>query len=158
MAFQLLLNLFLAFVWMLIKSKYDFGAFFAGYFFGLLTMYLFRRFFNTRLYLHRVYAVFYLLLLFIKELVLANFAVLKVVLQPKLDFKPGIFAYPTVLTKDWEITVLANLITLTPGTLVVDVSMDNKILYVHAVDVPNADEAIFAIRNTFEKAILEVSR
>ncbi len=72
--------------------------------------------------------------------------------------RPGIFAYPTVLKKDWEITVLSNLITLTPGTLVVDVSPDNKILYIHAIDIEDAEETIDSIRNSFEKAIMEVSR
>jgi multicomponent Na+:H+ antiporter subunit E len=81
-----------------------------------------------------------------------------VILKPKLDIKPGIFAYPTELKQDWEITVLANLITLTPGTLVVDVSPDNKILYVHAMDIDDAEDSIKGIRDTFEKSIMEVSR
>lgn len=80
------------------------------------------------------------------------------VLRPKLDIRPGIFAMETKLTSDWEITLLANLITLTPGTLVVDVSPDNKTLYVHAVDIEDAEEAIEDIRGSFEKAIMEVSR
>jgi multicomponent Na+:H+ antiporter subunit E len=54
--------------------------------------------------------------------------------------------------------VLSNLITLTPGTLVVDVSPDNKILYIHAIDIDDAKETIDSIKNTFEKAIMEVSR
>ena len=54
--------------------------------------------------------------------------------------------------------MLSNLITLTPGTLVVDVSPDNKVLYIHAIDIEDAEETIDSIRNSFEKAILEVSR
>lgn len=158
MAFQILLNFLLAFTWMFIKVSFDQVTFFVGYFFGLLIIFAFRRFFSSRFYLHRVNAVIALLLIFIKELVLSNIAVLKVVLKPKLDMKPGIFALPTVLEKDWEITVLANLITLTPGTLVVDISPDNKILYVHAMDIDDVDDAINSIKNTFEKAIMEVSR
>jgi multicomponent Na+:H+ antiporter subunit E len=50
------------------------------------------------------------------------------------------------------------LITLTPGTLVVDISDDNKTLYIHALHMPEADDAVASIRNSFEKAILEVSR
>lgn len=158
MAFQLLLNFLLAFLWMFFTMSYEPIAFFKGYFFGLVIIFVFRRFFHTRFYLYRVLAVIKLLLIFIRELILSNLSVLKLVLKPKLDLKPGIFAYPTVLEKDWEITVLANLITLTPGTLVVDVSPDNKLLYIHAVDIDDADEAIDSIKNTFEKAIMEVSR
>lgn len=158
MAFQILLNFILAFVWMFLKTSYSPASFFVGYFFGLLIIYMFRRFFTSRFYLLRVVAVVNLIYIFTKELILANIAVLKVILKPKLDIKPGIFAYPTELKQDWEITVLANLITLTPGTLVVDVSPDNKVLYVHAMDISDAAEDIQGIKNTFEKAIMEVSR
>jgi multicomponent Na+:H+ antiporter subunit E len=158
MAFQILLNFILAFVWMFLKTSYSPASFFVGYFFGLLIIYMFRRFFTSRFYLLRVVAVVNLIYIFTRELILANIAVLKVILKPKLDIKPGIFAYPTELKQDWEITVLANLITLTPGTLVVDVSADNKVLYVHAMDISDAYEDIQGIKNTFEKAIMEVSR
>ncbi|MGX6444184.1 Na+/H+ antiporter subunit E [Neobacillus sp. K501] len=158
MSFQILLNVFLAFIWMFLKNDYSSSTFFVGYLLGLLIMILYRRFFKERLYLTRVIAVISLILLFLKELVLSNISVLKHVLKPKLDMRPGIFALETELTKDWEITILANLITLTPGTLVVDVSLDNKILYIHAMDVPEKHEAIDSIKNSFEKAIMEVSK
>ncbi|RSD27541.1 Na+/H+ antiporter subunit E [Mesobacillus subterraneus] len=158
MAFQILLNFILAFVWMFLKTSYSPASFFVGYLLGLLIIYMFRRFFHTRFYLLRVVAVLNLLYIFLRELLLSNIAVLKVILRPKLNIRPAIFALPTELKEDWEITVLANLITLTPGTLVIDVSPDNKILYVHAMDVSDIDEAIQGIKNTFEKAIMEVSR
>ncbi|WP_449621647.1 Na+/H+ antiporter subunit E [Robertmurraya sp. Marseille-Q9965] len=158
MAFQILLNVFLAFLWMFIKVSYDLSSFIKGYIFGLIILFVFRRFFNSRFYVGRVIAVIKLLFIFLRELVLSNISVLKVVLKPKLDMRPGIFAYETVLTKDWEITVLSNLITLTPGTLVVDVSDDNKTLYIHAMDIADVDEAITSIKESFEKAILEVSK
>ncbi|MBT2659432.1 MULTISPECIES: Na+/H+ antiporter subunit E [Bacillaceae] len=158
MAFQILLNFILAFVWMFLKTSYSPASFFVGYFFGLLIIYIFRRFFTSRFYLLRVVAVLNLIYIFTLELILSNISVLKAVLRPKLNIKPGIFAFPTELKEDWEITMLANLITLTPGTLVVDVSPDNRILYVHAMDISDADEAIQSIKNTFEKAIMEVSR
>ncbi|TKC15473.1 Na+/H+ antiporter subunit E [Robertmurraya kyonggiensis] len=158
MAFQILLNVFLAFLWMFIKVSYDLSSFIKGYFFGLIIMFVFRRFFRSRFYVGKVIAVIKLLFIFLRELVLSNISVLKVVLKPKLDMRPGIFAYETILKKDWEITVLSNLITLTPGTLVVDVSDDNKTLYIHAMDIADVDEAITSIKESFEKAILEVSK
>lgn len=80
------------------------------------------------------------------------------VLKPKLELQPMIFAMPTVLEKDWEITLLSSLITLTPGTIVVHVSDDQRTLYVHAIDVDDVEEAISSIKQSFEKAILEVGR
>jgi multicomponent Na+:H+ antiporter subunit E len=158
MAFQILLNVFLAWIWMFLKVSNDTVDFFVGYFFGLLIIFSFRRFFQSRFYIYRVIAVFRLSLIFIKELILSNIAVLRVILKPRLDIRPGIFSLTTELTRDWEITILANLITLTPGTLVVDISPDNKVLYIHAMDIDDVEEAIKSIKNTFERAIMEVSR
>ncbi|WP_108670689.1 Na+/H+ antiporter subunit E [Peribacillus acanthi] len=158
MAFQILLNFFLALVWMFLKTTYDTKTFLVGYLLGLIIIYGMRRFFGSRFYLYRVWAVIVLILIFIKELLLSNLSVLSVILKPKLDIKPGIFALPTELKQDWEITILANLITLTPGTLVIDVSYDNKILYIHAMDIQDVEDSIQSIKNTFEKAIMEVSR
>lgn len=158
MAFQILLNLFLAFIWMFLKDAYDPVTFFVGYFFGLLILFTFKRFLKHRFYFYRVLAIIKLFFIFMRELILSNIAVLKIVLKPKLDMKPGIFAMTTNLEKSWEITTLANLITLTPGTLVVSISDDNKTLYIHAMNIDDVDESIASIKNTFEKAIAEVSR
>lgn len=158
MALQILLNIFIAFTWMFLTNSYDFASFFGGFLIGLFMILVLRRFFNHRFYLWNVYAVIKLLLLFIKELILSNLEILKIIIKPKLDVRPGIFALPIDVKKDWEITVLANLITLTPGTLVIDVSDDRKLLYVHAMDITDVDEAINSIKNSFEKAIKEVSR
>ncbi|MCM3239566.1 Na+/H+ antiporter subunit E [Heyndrickxia oleronia] len=158
MAFQILLNFILAFLWMFLQNSMDASTFLIGYLLGLLILFGMRRFFSSRFYLLRVVAVINLLLIFIKELILANLAVLKVILKPKLDIQPGIFALPTKLTSDWELTILSNLITLTPGTFVIDISKDKKIIYIHAIDIPDVEEVIESIKNSFEKAIMEVSR
>lgn len=158
MAIQILLNIVLAFLWMFIKGSYDHISFLKGYLFGILIIYVLRRYFNSRFYLVKIWAFIKLTLIFLWELIKSNIAIVKIVLKPKLDMRPGIFALETDLTKDWEITLLSSLITLTPGTLVIDVSDDNKILYVHAMDIGDVEEEIGGIKNTFEKAIMEVSR
>ncbi|KAB7667121.1 Na+/H+ antiporter subunit E [Bacillus sp. B1-b2] len=157
MAFQLLLNFLISFIWMFLKSSFAPDTFLIGYIIGLLLIFVTRRFFPTKFYLIQLLAILKLLWIFIKELIIANVAVLKIILQPKLAVTPGIFAMKTVLTKDWEITVLCNLITLTPGTLVLDISEDNSTLYIHAMDISDKEATITSIRNSFEKAILEVS-
>lgn len=158
MAFQILLNFLLAITWMFFESSMELSTFIVGYLLGAFVIFFMRRFFSSRFYVYRLFSIIELILIFLRELLLSNLAVLKVVLSPKLDIQPGIFAMETRLTSDWEVTLLANLITLTPGTLVVDLSPDNKILYVHAMDIEDAEEAIEDIRNSFEKAIMEVSR
>lgn len=158
MAFQILLNLVLAFVWMFLSSNYTANAFIIGFMLGLLFLLAVRKMLPGRFYFASVWSIIKLAILFLKELVLANIAVLKVVLKPKLDLEPAFFKYETSLTKEWEITLLSSLITLTPGTVVVHLSDDNKTLFIHAIDVDDIDETIESIRNSFEKAILEVSK
>ncbi|MCW8280560.1 MULTISPECIES: Na+/H+ antiporter subunit E [Agrobacterium] len=103
----------------------------------------------------RLGRVLSLVLLFFKELALSAWKVAVMVTRPKLDVQPGIFAYPLTVTTDFEITLLANLITLTPGTLSVDVSPDRKMLYVHAIDCSDIETAKNDIKNGFEKKIME---
>ncbi|WP_395773077.1 Na+/H+ antiporter subunit E [Agrobacterium pusense] len=103
----------------------------------------------------RLGRVLSLVLLFFKELALSAWKVAVMVTRPKLDVQPGIFAYPLTVTTDFEITLLANLITLTPGTLSVDVSPDRKMLYVHAIDCSDIEAAKNDIKNGFEKKIME---
>lgn len=156
MAFQILLNFSIAIVWMFLNTSFTAQTFMIGYLIGLLTIFIMRRYFKEKFYLSRVWAVVKLGLIFIKELTLSNIAVLRIVLQPKMDIEPSIFAFPTDLQHNWEITLLSNLITLTPGTLVVHVSDDQRTLYIHAIDVDDVTEEIESIKNTFEKAIKEV--
>ena len=158
MALQILLNFSLAFLWMFLSSNFTASGFIIGYILGLISLLLMRRSFKERLYIGMILALVKLVFLFLKELVLANVAVLKVVLKPKLDMQPAFFKYETRLTQEWEITLLSSLITLTPGTVVVHVSDDNKFLFIHAIDAGDVDETIASIRDSFEKAILEVSR
>lgn len=158
MAFQILLNVSLAFLWMFLSGRLNPNGFFIGFLLGALAILMMRRFFKERLYLGRIWSVVKLTILFLKELVLANIAVLKVVIRPKLDMHPAFFKYETALTEEWELTLLSSLITLTPGTVVVHISDDNKYLYIHAIDAKDVDETIDSIRNSFERAIMEVSR
>ncbi|SDN98739.1 multisubunit sodium/proton antiporter, MrpE subunit [Psychrobacillus sp. OK028] len=158
MAFQILLNVLIAFTWMFLSVSFKPTTFIVGYILGLLMLFMLRKSLSTRFYMDRLWAVIKLGTLFIKELVLSNISVLKLILKPTMPIRPAIFAMPTVLEQDWEITLLSSLITLTPGTIVIDISDDNKTLYIHSIDFEDIDEAIESIRNTFEKAILEVSR
>lgn len=157
MAFQILLNVIIGVVWMLLSTSIAPRTFMIGYLIGALLIFLMRRYFTAKFYLGWVWASIKLMLIFLKELALANWDVLRIVLQPKkLSIKPVIFEFPVELEHDWEITLLSALITLTPGTLVVHVSDDQRKLYIHAIDENDVDGAIASIKNSFEKAIKEV--
>jgi multicomponent Na+:H+ antiporter subunit E len=69
---------------------------------------------------------------------------------------PAIIAVPLDVKTDMEITLLANVITLTPGTLSLDVSNDKKVLYVHAAYVEDREEFVQDLKNGFEKKLMEI--
>lgn len=75
---------------------------------------------------------------FIWKLILANFDVARRVLSPKIPLNPGIVKVPTALKGDFGKLTLANSITLTPGTLSIDIEDDY--LYIHTVDVKGTSE------------------
>lgn len=158
MALQILLNFFLAFVWMFMTVSFSPAGFAIGFLVGLGIIIIMRRFFSYRLYTSRAWAVIKLFLLFLKELFLSSIQVLRIVIKPNMNLKPAIFELETKLEEDWEITLLSALITLTPGTLVIGISDDQKKLYIHALDFEDIDDAVSSIKDTFERAILEVSR
>ncbi|MBB6454354.1 multicomponent Na+:H+ antiporter subunit E [Salirhabdus euzebyi] len=158
MALQIVFNLIIALIWMFLKESYNFASFFSGYIIGLLLLFALQRFIPDAFYMKRVIKVVRLFLLFIKELILSNLSIVKLVYKPKLDIHPGIFALPTELKSNWEITLLANLITLTPGTLSVVVSDDHNYIYIHAMNAPDIEKEIKSIKETFERAIMEVTR
>lgn len=158
MGSQFILNLVIAFVWMFLSNDISPLQFVFGYAAGGLIVWGLRRLWPGDFYLIRLWAVLKLLALFIRELFASSIAVVRHILRPKLAIRPGIFAYPTSLKSDWEVTLLSCLICLTPGTLTLDVSPDKGTLYIHAMDIGDVDELVHQIRTTFEKAILEVTR
>jgi multicomponent Na+:H+ antiporter subunit E len=97
-------------------------------------------------------------LFFLWELVKANLAVTATVLAPRRNLRPGIVAVPLEARTDGEITLLANLITLTPGSLTLDVSTDRRVLYVHTLHLDDADGLRRDIKEGFERRLLEVTR
>jgi multicomponent Na+:H+ antiporter subunit E len=99
-----------------------------------------------------------LILLFVKELLLSALRVAWLAVQPRIAIRPAIVAYPLTVATDAQITLLANLITLTPGTLSVDVSDDRKWLYIHAIDIESKEALIGSIAAGFETRILQVTR
>ena len=80
------------------------------------------------------------------------------VVMPNLNIKPGIFTYETRLQGDWEITALALLLTLTPGSVVMEVSEEGNVFYIHAMDVEETKEQVIRSIGRFERAIMEVTR
>jgi multicomponent Na+:H+ antiporter subunit E len=119
---------------------------------GLLALWLLRDPQDRRPQL-RIGVSIRLALLFVVELFKSAWRVARIAVRRDLALKPAVIAYPLGLTSDAEITLLANLITLTPGTLSVDVSDDRRTLFIHCVDVDDVDAVVADIRDGFEATI-----
>ncbi|MFD1746588.1 Na+/H+ antiporter subunit E [Rhizobium helianthi] len=156
MAFTL--NTLFAIVWVAISGSATFINFLFGFVLSALALGLIREQAHGVSYLRRLRLIASLTLLFFKELALSAWKVAVLVTRPKMELKPGIFAYPLTVQRDFEITLLANMITLTPGTLSVDVSEDRRFLYVHALDCADPEAAKRDIATGFEAKIMEVFR
>ena len=108
--------------------------------------------------MRKLYFLAKLALSFLWELLLSNLTVAKTVLSPSLTIRAGIVAYDTELSSDYSIVSLANMITLTPGTLTLDVSDDRDTLYIHTLNIKDPRETVDTIRNAFEKNLLELEK
>ena len=158
MTFQILVNIFIAVIWQFLQNSFTISSFITGFVFGMIILIILRGVLKFDLYLIKVWSVLKLILLFVLELLKANIDVIKVVLNPKQDHTPGIVAVETKLETDIEVTLLASLISLTPGTISMDFSDDGRTIYIHSIDVPDKEEMIKEIQDSFERAILEVTK
>ena len=157
---QFLLNIFIAVIWMLLKDENEahFTTFFTGFLIGILILYLMHRFFGMQFYLKRIFAVGKLVSIFVWELILSSLLVLRQICSPKLNITPGIFTYKTALQGEGEITTLALLLTLTPGSVVMEVSPNGRKFYIHAMDIEKSKGSVLRSIENFEKVIMEVTR
>lgn len=87
----------------------------------------------------RYFWFLYYVPLFIWECIKANIDVAYRVTHPDLPINPGIVKVKTTLKSDTALTFLANSITLTPGTMSVDIDEENGFLYIHWIDVKDKD-------------------
>ena len=156
MALQFVLNIILAIIWMFLSGSYTFNNFLLGFLIGIGLVYLFKKVLPGSFCLKRVYKVIKLIVVFFIELMKANIDVSKIVLQPRLKNQPGFFIYHTDLKHDWQIVLLSNLITLTPGTVVLGISDDRTKIYIHSIDFSTKEEEIESIKSSLEKVVREV--
>lgn len=149
-------NILLTFIWVALTGDFSFENYVFGFFlnFHILWLITYKR--NQSKYFVIVPKLILLLVTFLYELIKANLEVAYEVITPKLKMTPGIIMVPLDVKSNIGITLLANMISLTPGTLSIDVSNDRKVLFVHAMYIKDREVFIKSIKNGFEKRILEI--
>jgi len=152
------LTLVLAIGWGAATGNFTLGNLLLGGVIGGFCLFLIRGQTRGARFWSRSLRVMSLAWLFVQELATSAVRVGLMVLRPRLNLRPAMIAFPLTATRDVEITLLANLVTLTPGTLSVDVSADRKYLLIHAIDVTDREDLIRSIREGLEKRVMEACR
>ncbi|MBO8160532.1 MAG: Na+/H+ antiporter subunit E [Thermosipho sp. (in: Bacteria)] len=140
MSFSVLIVTF--FTWMILTSFTDVKELIVGFFVSLVVSIILKRFYGIRFDfkfpVRIIKFIFIYLPVFIWQMLKANFDVAVRVLNPSLPLNPGFVKIKTNLKKDAAKLALANSITLTPGTLTLDIEDDE--LIIHWIDVKTLDE------------------
>ena len=144
----------LAVMWMVLQRRLMLVDLLIGYVVGLVVAWVCRDFWTERVRIRRPADMLRLLLEFLREVVVANLQVAWIIVQPKLPIRPAFIALPLELRDDLQITALASIITLTPGTLTIDVAPDRSALYVHCLVAPDPDAVRAQIKRVFEQPLV----
>lgn len=145
----------LAVMWMILQRRLDLVDFLIGYLVALLVVWLCRDFWTERVTVRNATALLRLLATFLRELIVANLQVASIIVRPTMPIRPAFLVLPLALRDDLQITILANMITLTPGTLTVDVAPDRSALWVHCLAAEDVDAVRAQIKRQFEAPLAE---
>lgn len=174
---MLLLNLLLALAWLLLTGQFTPANFVFGFGLTYLLLWFFQRAIGAdqqsaqrAAYFRRVGQLIRFSLFFLKELIVANLRVARDVLRFRPQMQPAVVTLPLTDFSDAEVTMLANFITLTPGTLSLDVidgvapngHDGSRLLQVHAMHAgsgqPAIDHFARALYEQYARRVQEVMR
>ena len=153
-----ILNLFLSIAWMLVLGDYSRTGFFSGFIIGFIVLWLTRPLYGKNGYFHKTWSMFRLIIFFAAELFLSSIRVLWDIITPPMNSNPSIIELPLDAKTDLEIMLVANFISLTPGTLSIDINKSKTRLRIHAMFVDDKKALIHSIKNGIEKRLLQALR
>ncbi len=156
---RLLINLLLALLWASTIGPFTPSNVGVGFVVGFVVLLIATPRGSRDSYSRKLLATIRFLLYLLWELVRANLLVAWWTISPLRRLKPAVILVPLeVELTDAEIATLANVITLTPGTLTLDVTPDRRALLVHCMHAPDHEVVRREIREGFERRLLEVTR
>lgn len=155
-----LLNILLALLWAALNGSFAPSTLGVGFVFGYLVLFIARPALARSSYHAQLWRAVSFLAFYVRDIIVASLRVAHDVLTPTFYMNPGIIAVPLDVTTDTEIAILANLVSLTPGTLSLDVSADRKVLYIHAMYIDGNDvERVRAVlKGDLERRVIELLR
>lgn len=107
-------------------------------------------------YLIRLFYLLFFMIFVIYEIMIASLRVSRSILLPRYKWRPALIDFPLSCTRDAQIAFLANVISLTPGTLALEISSDQKSLLLHVMFFADKQALIDSIKKKFERPIMEI--
>lgn len=149
-------NIILAVVWAALMGSFTLVSLTVGFVLGYGVLWLVQPLVAERdSYFRRVYYWIKLIVLFHYELVVSSITVVWDIITPQHLSRPGFVDVPLDVKTDAGLLLVTNLISLTPGTLSLDVSPDRKTLRVHAMFADDPDQIISDLKNGMERWVLD---
>ena len=155
-----LLNLLLSLVWVALTGHLNYPNFLFGFILGFVILWVLTRTgtIEEKSYFYKVPKLLLFCVFFFYDMIRANIEVTKEILTPRFKLNPAVVIFEHRLKSDFEITMISNLIALTPGTMVLKISPDKKYLYIHSFNLKDKDKFSEHLRNGLEKKLIEVIR
>jgi len=157
MARLLIINLFISLLWPTLNGEYSLNALFTGFLLGFVVLAIVQRSYGKLFFYMAGFLLYVLYAILQSNLKLAGL-VLGAVFSRNPTLRSGIVAVPLTITDSFERTLLASIITLTPGTLTVDLGQreGQDVLFVHTVNLSDPVAFRREIKENFEDRILQL--
>jgi multicomponent Na+:H+ antiporter subunit E len=155
---QFLMNLLLSFIWVALTGSMYYTNFVFGFLLGFFVLWIMNRNDIDQRYFYRVPKILSFVVYFLYQMVKANLQVAYDVMTPKYFMKPGVVRYPLNAATEFEINLLSTMISLTPGTLILDISEDKKTMYIHVMYLENPETFVRETKTGLERRLLEILR
>lgn len=143
-------------LWLLLVNSFSVGHMLLGAFWAWLIPFCTHSFWPGVRSLRRPWLALKFLGVVLWDILIANWIVARLILRPSDRLQPAFMLLPLDVREDFTITLLASTISLTPGTVSADLSVDRRYLLVHALHVDDEVAAIAQIKQRYEAPLKEI--
>ena len=151
-----ILTITLAILWLLLVNQLTAGHIVLGALLGWLIPFVTSGFWPEAIRIRHPLTLLRYLLVFFYDIVRGSFLVAWLILLGPARLRPAFVHVPVVLKTDLAISLLANTISLTPGTVSVLLSEDKRSLIVHTLDTDDADALVAEIKQRYEVPLKKI--
>ena len=150
------LTLLLALIWLGLVNSLAIGQIILGAFLGWAIVWLSREFLLNVPHIRRPFALIGFILKVFYDIVVANVQVARLVLGPSERLQPAFVEVPMCIEDEFLLSILACVVSLTPGTVSAGLSADHKTLLLHGLDVPDREALIAEVKQRYEAPLMEI--